>query len=53
MSMPTASVDDHSRLAYVELHATDTGQAAALTLGRAALWLTRAGLSANRGGHDR
>ena len=34
-------VDDHSRLAYVELHATDTGQAAALTL-RAA-WMTEQG----------
>src|SRR6185295_5511247 len=33
-------VDDHSRLAYVELHATDTGQAAALTLRRAAAWMT-------------
>jgi transposase InsO family protein len=36
-------VDDHSRLAYVELHATDTGQAAALTLGRAASWLAGQG----------
>jgi hypothetical protein len=36
-------VDDHSRLAYVELHATDTGQAAALTLRRAAAWMTAQG----------
>jgi transposase InsO family protein len=36
-------IDDHSRLAYVELHATDTGQAAAITLRRAAAWLTEQG----------
>jgi transposase InsO family protein len=36
-------VDDHSRLAYVELHATDTGHAAALTLTRAATWMTEHG----------
>jgi transposase InsO family protein len=36
-------VDDHSRLAYVELHATDTGQAAAITLRRAAAWMTAHG----------
>jgi len=36
-------VDDHSRLAYVELHATDTGPAAALTLRRAAAWMTAQG----------
>ena len=36
-------VDDHSRLAYVELHATDTGPAAAITLRRAAAWMTEQG----------
>src|SRR4051812_4939726 len=36
-------VDDHSRLAYVELHATDTRQAAAITLRRAAAWMTEHG----------
>jgi transposase InsO family protein len=36
-------IDDHSRLAYVELHATDTGAAAALTLRRAAAWMTAHG----------
>ncbi len=36
-------VDDHSRLAYVELHATDTAPAAAITLRRAAAWLTAQG----------
>jgi transposase InsO family protein len=36
-------VDDHSRLAYVELHATDTGHAAAITLRRAAAWMTEQG----------
>jgi transposase InsO family protein len=36
-------VDDHTRLAYVELHARDSGQAAALTLQRAAAWLTEQG----------
>ena len=32
-------VDDHSRLAYVELHGADSGQAAAVTLRRAAAWM--------------
>jgi transposase InsO family protein len=32
-------VDDHSRLAYVELHGADSGQAAATTLRRAAAWM--------------
>jgi hypothetical protein len=36
-------VDDHSRLAYVELHAGDTGRAAAITLRRAATWMTEHG----------
>ena len=36
-------VDDHSRLAYVELHGTDTGQAAAVTLRRAAAWMREQG----------
>src|SRR4051812_1903603 len=36
-------IDDHSRLAYVELHATDTGQAAATTLRRAAAWMAEQG----------
>jgi transposase InsO family protein len=36
-------VDDHSRLAYVELHAADTAPAAALTLRRAAAWMTEQG----------
>jgi hypothetical protein len=36
-------VDDHSRLAYVELHGADTGQAAAITLHRAAAWMRAQG----------
>jgi transposase InsO family protein len=36
-------VDDHSRLAYVELHSADSGQAAAATLTRAAAWLREQG----------
>ena len=32
-------VDDHSRLAYVELHSADTGTAAAATLRRAGQWM--------------
>jgi len=36
-------VDDHTRLAYVELHSSDTGQAAALTLARAAAWMRAQG----------
>ena len=36
-------VDDHTRLAYVELHTTDTGRAAALTLLRAAAWMSEQG----------
>ena len=32
-------IDDHSRLAYVELHDRDSGQAAGLTLTRAAAWM--------------
>jgi transposase InsO family protein len=36
-------VDDHSRLAYVELHSTDTSQAAAITLKRAAAWMREQG----------
>jgi transposase InsO family protein len=39
-------VDDHSRLAYVELHASDTGHAAALTLRRAAAWMHEQGCGA-------
>jgi transposase InsO family protein len=36
-------VDDHSRLAYVELHGADTGRAAASTLRRAARWMREQG----------
>lgn len=36
-------IDDHSRLAYVELHSTDTAPAAALTLTRAAAWMRQQG----------
>lgn len=36
-------VDDHSRLAYVELHGADTGAAAAVTLRRAARWMREQG----------
>ena len=39
-------VDDHTRLAYVELHGSDTGQAAALTLARAAAWMRQHGCGA-------
>lgn len=39
-------VDDHTRLAYVELHARDSGQAAALTLRRAAAWFAEQGCGA-------
>jgi transposase InsO family protein len=36
-------VDDHSRLAYVELHSADSTQAAAATLRRAAAWMREQG----------
>lgn len=36
-------IDDHTRLAYVELHAADTTQAAAATLRRAAIWMREQG----------
>ena len=36
-------VDDNSRLAYVELHAADSTQAAAATLRRAAAWMRQQG----------
>ena len=36
-------VDDHTRLAYVELHSRDSAQAAAVTLRRAARWLAAQG----------
>ena len=36
-------IDDHSRLAYVELHSRDSGQAAAQTLARAAEWMRQQG----------
>jgi len=36
-------VDDHSRLAYVELHARDSAAAAAATLRRAAAWMQAQG----------
>jgi transposase InsO family protein len=36
-------VDDRSRLAYVELHGADSGQAAAITLRRAAAWMREQG----------
>src|SRR6185437_6737941 len=36
-------VDDHSRLAYVELHGADTAAAAAITLQRAARWMREQG----------
>jgi transposase InsO family protein len=39
-------VDDHSRLAYVELHGADTGRAAASTLRRAAAWMRGQGAGA-------
>jgi transposase InsO family protein len=38
-------IDDHTRLAYVELHGADTGQAAAATLRRAAAWMREQGCS--------
>jgi len=36
-------VDDHTRLAYVELHSRDSGTAAAATLRRAAAWFSAQG----------
>jgi transposase InsO family protein len=36
-------VDDHTRLAYVELHGRDSGQAAAATLERAIAWFAAQG----------
>jgi transposase InsO family protein len=36
-------VDDHSRLAYVELHSADSSEAAAATLRRAAAWMRAQG----------
>jgi transposase InsO family protein len=36
-------VDDHTRLAYVELHSRDSGHAAAQTLARAADWMRQQG----------
>jgi transposase InsO family protein len=36
-------VDDHSRLAYVELHSSDSTQAATATLARAIAWMTEQG----------
>jgi transposase InsO family protein len=39
-------VDDHSRLAYVELHSADQGQLAAATLRRAVSWFAEQGGSA-------
>jgi transposase InsO family protein len=36
-------VDDHSRLAYVELHSADSAAAAAITLKRAAAWMLEQG----------
>jgi transposase InsO family protein len=36
-------IDDHTRLAYVELHSADSAQAAAVTLKRAAAWMRRQG----------
>ena len=36
-------VDDHSRLAYVEVHGADSGAAAAATLRRAARWMREQG----------
>jgi transposase InsO family protein len=36
-------VDDHTRLAYVELHPRDSGAAAATTLKRAAAWFSERG----------
>jgi transposase InsO family protein len=36
-------IDDHSRLAYVELHSADSTQAATATLRRAAAWLCAQG----------
>lgn len=36
-------IDDHSRLAYVELHSRDSGEAAAKTLKHAAAWMAAQG----------
>jgi transposase InsO family protein len=36
-------VDDHSRLAYVEIHAFDRGETAAAVLGRAIVWFAEQG----------
>jgi transposase InsO family protein len=36
-------IDDHTRLAYVELHSRDSGHAAAQTLARAAEWMRQQG----------
>ncbi len=36
-------VDDHTRLAYVELHSADSTEAAAATLRRAAIWMREQG----------
>jgi transposase InsO family protein len=36
-------IDDHTRLAYVELHSADSGHAAAVTLKRAAAWMRQQG----------
>ena len=36
-------IDDHSRLAYVELHSRDSSEAAAATLKRAAAWMAEQG----------
>ena len=40
-----AAVDDHTRLAYVELPPRRNGRAAAAFLGRAALWFARLGVA--------
>ena len=39
-------VDDHSRLAYVELHSADSAHAAAVTLERAIAWMREQGCGA-------
>ena len=41
-------VDDHTRLAYVELHGRDSGAAAAATLRRAAAWFAQQGCGPTR-----
>ena len=41
-------LDDHTRLAYAEIHDDETGPTAAAVLGRAALWFAHRGVIARR-----